>query len=58
MPKLSEVQALPGYRIWVRYEDGARGEVDLSHLAGRGVFAVWTEAGEFQKVHVGPGGAT
>lgn len=57
MSKLREVKALPGYRIWVRYSDGARGEVDLSHLAGRGVFALWNQPGEFEKVHLGPGGA-
>jgi len=26
-------------RIWGAYEDGTDGEADLSHLAGRGVFA-------------------
>lgn len=57
MSKLCEVKALPRHRIWVRYVDGVQGEVDLSHLAGRGVFALWDEAGEFEKVHVGPGGA-
>jgi hypothetical protein len=57
MTKLCEVKPLPGYRVWVRYADGAGGEVDLSHLAGRGVFALWNEPGEFEKVHIGPGGA-
>lgn len=57
MSKLCEVKALPGHRIWVRYVDGVEGEVDLSHLAGRGVFALWDEPGEFEKVHVGSGGA-
>ena len=27
-----------GFRIWLRYADGVEGEVDLSHLAGKGVF--------------------
>lgn len=30
--------------------------VDLSDLVGKGVFAVWEDDREFQKVHVGPGG--
>ena len=38
-----EVRPLPNYRIWLRYADGTEGEVDLSHLAGQGVFAVWQE---------------
>jgi hypothetical protein len=52
-----DVEALPGYRIWIRYRDGVEGEVDLSHLAGRGVFALWNDRGEFDKVHIGPGHA-
>jgi hypothetical protein len=41
-----EVRALRNYRIWVRFEDGLAGEVDLSNLAGRGVFrrASWWSA--------------
>jgi hypothetical protein len=52
-----EVKALPNYRLWLRYADGVAGEVDLSHLAGRGVFALWNVPGEFEKVHVGPRGS-
>jgi hypothetical protein len=48
-----EVKALPNYRLWLRYTDGVTGEVDLSHLAGHGVFALWNEPGEFERVHVG-----
>ena len=36
-----EVKALPDSRIWIRYADGKEGEVDLSHLAGQGVFEIW-----------------
>ena len=45
-----EVEAREGYRIWLRYSDGSSGEIDLSHLAGRGVFAAWDEPGRFQQV--------
>ncbi|HWO92452.1 MAG TPA: DUF2442 domain-containing protein, partial [Methylomirabilota bacterium] len=31
-----EVRPLAPYRIWLRYQDGTEGEVDLSHLAGKG----------------------
>jgi hypothetical protein len=51
-PKLLEVKALPGYRIWVRYDDGREGNVDLSSLRGKGVFKLWEEAGNFEKVYV------
>ena len=51
------VKALPGYRLWLRYADGVEGEVDLSHLAGCGVFAAWDNYQVFEKVHIGAGGA-
>ena len=37
------VEAREGYRIWLSYSDGAAGEVDLSDLAGSGVFAAWND---------------
>ena len=45
------------YRIWIRYSDGASGEVDLSHLAGRGVFKAWDEHAAFESVQIASGGA-
>ena len=57
MPKLIEVKALPRYRIWLRYDDGAQGEVDLSDMAGRGVFQAWTNPGVFDAVRLGSHGA-
>ena len=37
------VKPREGYRIWLRYSDGEEGEVDLSHLVGKGVFKVWDD---------------
>ncbi len=48
-----EVKTLEPYRIWLRYDDGVEGEVDLSHLAGDGVFVAWDEPGFFQDVRLG-----
>ena len=45
----TEVEARDGYRIWLRYQDGTAGEVDLSHLAGKGVFKVLGRAGIFRE---------
>lgn len=56
MFKPIEVTPLAGYRLHLRYEDGVAGEVDLSHLAGRGVFELWNDPGEFQRVSIGPSG--
>lgn len=47
-----KVEPRPGYRIWIEYEDGVAGVVDLSDVAGRGVFAAWNEPGAFEKVYV------
>ena len=52
-----EVQPRLGYRIWLRYSDGASGEVDLSHLAGRGVFKAWNDPACFETVHIGLSGS-
>ena len=48
------VQPRPEYRIWIEFSDGAAGEIDLSDLAGRGMFVAWNEPGCFDKVHVAP----
>ncbi len=52
MIRPTEVEAGKGYRLWLRYSDGTAGEVDLSHLAGCGVFAAWKEPGCFEEVHI------
>ena len=57
MPKPLEVKALAQYRIWLRYDDGTQGEVDLSDVAGRGVFHAWTDAAVFRSVRLGSHGA-
>ena len=46
------VEPREGFRIWLRYADGVEGEVDLSHLAGKGVFVVWREPGFFERVYI------
>jgi hypothetical protein len=40
--------------IFVEFDDGEAGEVDLSHLAGRGVFAAWEDRTFFEKVRINP----
>ncbi|MDE0269008.1 MAG: hypothetical protein OXI96_08240 [Acidimicrobiaceae bacterium] len=49
-----EVQAREPYRIWLCYSDGVEGEVDLSHLAGRGVFGAWVDRSFFAEPLIGP----
>ena len=57
MFKIAEVKVLQGYRLWLRYADGVEGEVDLSDLSGRGVFAAWNERRFFESVRIDESGA-
>ena len=52
-----EVRPLPEYRIWIEYDDGESGEIDLSHLAGKGVFKAWDDPDHFGRVHIDQYGA-
>ena len=56
MVRPTRVESRGGYRIWLEYSDGTAGELDLSYLAGRGVFKVWEETARFETVHIGPAG--
>jgi hypothetical protein len=48
-----EVKALTDFRLWLHYPDGVSGTVDLSHLAGKGVFALWNDPRQFARVYIG-----
>jgi hypothetical protein len=54
MYRIVEVEARGGYRIWIRFEDGVSGEVDLSDLVGKGVFRRWQDEQEFREVRIDP----
>lgn len=56
MNKVVDVRPLHDYRIWLRFSDGTQGDVDLSDLAGRGVFAAWADPNVFTAVRVEQGG--
>ena len=57
MIRPTEVQPREDHRIWLRYSDGTSGEVDLSYLAGRGVFEAWNVRACFESVHIASNGA-
>ena len=56
-PRPVEVKPLADYRIWLRYSDGVEGAVDLSDLAGRGVFVAWEDPAFFRAVRLASHGA-
>ena len=57
MIRPTDVEPRSGFRIWLRYSDGVAGEVDLSHLAGRGVFEAWNDRALFEAVRISAAGA-
>ena len=57
IPTPVAVKALPKYRVWLRYSDGAEGEVDFSHLVGNGVFQIWNDYQNFERVYISNAGA-
>lgn len=50
--KIIECKARDHYRLWVRFEDGLEGEVNLSPLLGEGVFAAWDSVDFFNSVYI------
>ncbi len=48
------VHALPNFRLHPEFSDGASGEVDVSDLAGKGVFTAWLDQKFFAQVRIGP----
>ena len=42
------------YHVWILFDDGLEGEVDLSHLVGKGVFKAWESINFFNQVRVDP----
>ena len=51
-----QVKPLKDYRLWIQFADGVEGIVDLSDMAGKGVFSRWKDYREFEKGRVGSGG--
>lgn len=52
MKRIVFAQVQPGYRIFLRYNDGVEGTVDLSADVGKGVFAAWNDPAHFASVQI------
>ena len=52
LPRPIAVGPREGYRIWLEYDDGSAGEVDLSDLRGKGVFVAWDDRAFFEAVRI------
>ena len=58
---IQEVKALPGYKLWIHFIDGTKGEVDLSSFirsSTSGVFSVLQDENVFRKVRLEWGSVT
>lgn len=56
MLKPTNVNAEVGHKLYVEYDDGSAGEMDLSNLIGKGVFAALANPATSESVSVGPHG--
>ena len=56
IPFITEVKPLEKYRLNIKFSDGVQGVVDLSEFAGIGVFALWNDYSQFEKVKIGRSG--
>jgi hypothetical protein len=56
MHKIANAKVLQNYKVELEYDDGRQGIVDLSYLAGKGVFSLWNDYDEFLKVKIGSSG--
>lgn len=50
--KILSADPLPDFRLHLCFSDGTEQTVDLSDLAGMGVFVAWLEPGIFEQVTV------
>jgi hypothetical protein len=56
MHKIVKVTILKDYKVNLEFADGRQGVVDLSHLVGKGVFALWNDYEAFRNVTIGSSG--
>ena len=56
MKHVTEVKAKSRFELWLRFDDVTAGTVDLSPLAGKGVFKAWDAPGAFERVRIGEAG--
>jgi hypothetical protein len=56
MHQVTNVQVMTDFKLHLTFDTGESGVVDLSGLAGKGVFALWLERGAFEKVRIGASG--
>lgn len=54
VPRIVEAHYIAGFRIWIRFSDGAEGDVDLSQELTGPIFAPLRNVEEFKRVALHP----
>ncbi len=54
MKKITAIKVLENYRVSLRFNDGAEGEIDFSSKPRTGVFAFWNNYENFRKARILP----
>lgn len=57
LPQAVEVEAQQPFTLWIRFDDGVSGIVDLAQWLTRGDFAAWSDATFFETAHLRSHGA-
>ncbi len=57
MKMIVECRALENYCVFVRFDDGVEGIVDLAGEVGKPLFKAWDDYAEFEKVRIDRWGA-
>lgn len=50
--KIIKCEPHDNYKLWLQFDDGIAGEVDLKRLVGKGVFAAWESIEFFNSVRI------
>ena len=56
MKQIVALNVLEGYRVWLRFADGAEGMVDFSTKPRLGVYAAWQDYANFRRARIGDHG--
>jgi hypothetical protein len=50
--RIVEVKPLQDFKVWLKFSDGVEGTVDLSDVAGKGIFCIWNDPEIFNAVFI------
>lgn len=52
IPYLKNASPQTGYKLYVEFEDGTRGVIDLQKWKGKGVFRAWNDEENFKRFKI------